>query len=119
MPLNDGAIFAGFRIIRLLGSGGMGEVYLAQHPRLPRSNALTISRHLNAAPPVLADTPSRTRRPVSNDSARGLPAGLLPLGSLVRGCEDHRPLSTNAIRLDGETRRELPCSALLEEMVCR
>ena len=65
MPLNDGAIFAGFRIIRLLGSGGMGEVYLAQHPRLPRSNALTISRHLNTAPPVLADTPSRTRRPVS------------------------------------------------------
>ena len=28
MPLNDGAIFAGFRIVRLLGSGGMGEVYL-------------------------------------------------------------------------------------------
>ena len=36
MPLNDGSIFAGFRIVRLLGSGGMGEVYLAQHPRLPR-----------------------------------------------------------------------------------
>ena len=28
MLLNDGAIFAGFRIVRLLGSGGMGEVYL-------------------------------------------------------------------------------------------
>ncbi len=35
LSLNDGAIFAGFRIMRLLGSGGMGEVYLAQHPRLP------------------------------------------------------------------------------------
>ena len=35
MPLNGGAVFAGFRIVRLLGSGGMGEVYLAQHPRLP------------------------------------------------------------------------------------
>lgn len=24
MPLNDGSIFAGFSIVRLLGSGGMG-----------------------------------------------------------------------------------------------
>ena len=42
MPLNDGEIFAGFRIIRLLGSGGMGEVYLLEHPRLPRRNALKV-----------------------------------------------------------------------------
>ena len=42
MPLNNGEIFAGFRIIRLLGSGGMGEVYLVQHPRLPRRNALKV-----------------------------------------------------------------------------
>jgi serine/threonine-protein kinase len=35
MPLNSGEIFAAFRIIRLLGSGGMGEIYLLQHPRLP------------------------------------------------------------------------------------
>ena len=40
MPLNSGEIFAGFGIIRLLGSGGMGEVYLAEHPRLPRRDAL-------------------------------------------------------------------------------
>ena len=39
-PLNSGEIFAGFGIIRLLGSGGMGEVYLAEHPRLPRRDAL-------------------------------------------------------------------------------
>lgn len=40
--LENGAVFAGFRIIRQLGSGGMGEVYLADHPRLPRQEALKI-----------------------------------------------------------------------------
>ncbi|MGE2816182.1 serine/threonine-protein kinase [Mycobacterium heidelbergense] len=42
MPLVSGATFAGYTILRLLGSGGMGEVYLARHPRLPRSDALKI-----------------------------------------------------------------------------
>jgi serine/threonine protein kinase, bacterial len=42
MPLADGATFAGYTIVRLLGSGGMGEVYLAQHPRLPRHDALKV-----------------------------------------------------------------------------
>lgn len=42
MPLTNGQVFAGYTIIRLLGSGGMGEVYLAQHPRLPRRDALKL-----------------------------------------------------------------------------
>src|ERR1700751_2246951 len=42
MPLNNGEVFAGYIIQRLLGAGGMGEVYLAQHPRLPRQDALKI-----------------------------------------------------------------------------
>jgi serine/threonine protein kinase len=42
MPLATGQTFAGYTIIRLLGSGGMGEVYLAQHPRLPRRDALKL-----------------------------------------------------------------------------
>ena len=42
MPLNSGDVFAGYAIERLLGTGGMGEVYLAQHPRLPRHDAIKI-----------------------------------------------------------------------------
>jgi serine/threonine protein kinase, bacterial len=42
MLLSGGQTFAGYRVIRLLGSEGMGEVYLAQHPRLPRRDALKL-----------------------------------------------------------------------------
>lgn len=44
MPLSPGTGFAGYTIVRLLGSGGMGLVYLAQHPRLPRQDALKVLR---------------------------------------------------------------------------
>lgn len=37
-----GDVFAGFTIKRILGAGGMGTVYLATHPRLPRENALKV-----------------------------------------------------------------------------
>jgi serine/threonine protein kinase len=42
MPFNNGEVFAGYVIQRMIGTGGMGEVYLAQHPRLPRRDALKI-----------------------------------------------------------------------------
>jgi serine/threonine protein kinase len=42
MPFNNGEVFAGYVIQRMIGTGGMGEVYLAQHPRLPRQDALKI-----------------------------------------------------------------------------
>jgi len=42
MPLAEGEVFAGYTILSLLGSGGMGEVYLVQHPRLPRREALKV-----------------------------------------------------------------------------
>jgi len=42
MPLSEGDVIAGYTISARLGSGGMGEVYLAQHPRLPRRDALKV-----------------------------------------------------------------------------
>ncbi|MBF6341697.1 serine/threonine protein kinase [Nocardia abscessus] len=40
--LEPGSVFAGYTIERLLGVGGMGEVYVARHPRLPRSDAVKV-----------------------------------------------------------------------------
>jgi serine/threonine-protein kinase len=42
MPLEVGHVFAGYTILRALGSGGMGEVSLSAHPRLPREDALKV-----------------------------------------------------------------------------
>ncbi|MDA0251906.1 MAG: hypothetical protein O2892_12450 [Actinomycetota bacterium] len=44
MTLGAGEVFAGYTVVRMLGSGGMGEVYLVQHPRLPRTEALKLLR---------------------------------------------------------------------------
>lgn len=33
---------AGYRVVRRLGGGGMGEVFLVEHPRLPRQDALKL-----------------------------------------------------------------------------
>src|SRR6478609_7732506 len=67
MPLRIGETFAGYRILRLLGSGGMGEVYLVQHPRLPRHDALKVLR-----PDVSSDTSFRERFIREADLAAGL-----------------------------------------------
>jgi serine/threonine-protein kinase len=67
MPLRIGETFAGYRILRLLGSGGMGEVYLVQHPRLPRQEALKVLR-----PDISSDTSFRERFIREADLAAGL-----------------------------------------------
>jgi hypothetical protein len=51
-----GGSFAGYAIESVLGHGGMGTVYLARHPRLPRSVALKLVNH-----EVSADTEVRRR----------------------------------------------------------
>jgi len=42
MSLVAGQTFAGYTILQRLGSGAMGEVYLVEHPRLPRRDALKV-----------------------------------------------------------------------------
>jgi serine/threonine-protein kinase len=56
MPMDEGSTFAGYTVVQRLGSGGMGEVYLVRHPRLPRQDALKVLR-----PEVSADGEYRER----------------------------------------------------------
>ncbi|MEE6177920.1 serine/threonine-protein kinase [Mycobacterium sp. 050134] len=42
MSLEVGEVFAGYAVLRTLGAGGMGRVYLVAHPRLPREDALKV-----------------------------------------------------------------------------
>src|SRR4051812_43009524 len=56
VPLAPGDVFAGYRVVRTLGNGGMGAVYLVRHPRLPRLDALKLLR------PELSSDPSFAAR---------------------------------------------------------
>lgn len=42
MPAEPGSTIAGYRVIDLLGSGGMGEVYLVENPQLGRREAMKV-----------------------------------------------------------------------------
>jgi len=42
MPLEAGQLFGNYRIVRLLGEGGFGEVYLAENPLIERRAAVKV-----------------------------------------------------------------------------
>ncbi|OBI51454.1 serine/threonine-protein kinase [Mycobacterium sp. E787] len=67
MSLDPGRVFAGYTILRVLGAGGMGRVYLAAHPRLPREDALKV-----LPPEVTADPQYRERFEREAELAAGL-----------------------------------------------
>src|ERR1700716_3442547 len=51
MSLAAGQTFAGYAILRRLGSGAMSEGSLAQHPRMPRRDAMEgLAEHVSADP---------------------------------------------------------------------
>ena len=56
MSLVAGQTFAGYTILQRLGSGAMGEVYLVEHPRLPRRDALKV------LPQQVSDDPTYRER---------------------------------------------------------
>lgn len=49
--VTSGAPFAGYTILRQLGAGGMAEVYLALHPRLPRRDVIKVLAEAVTADP--------------------------------------------------------------------
>lgn len=65
--MQPGELFAGYKIERRLGRGGMGSVYLAAHPRLPRLTALKL---LNRE--LFSDNEIRARFEREADLAAGL-----------------------------------------------
>jgi hypothetical protein len=72
MPLEDGATFAGHTIIRLLGSGGMGDVYLI------RTKAISNERESAYAAP-------------GNDYVKNALGGYITSGRRRRRCPCHPP----------------------------
>ncbi|MDR3657906.1 MAG: serine/threonine-protein kinase [Mycobacterium sp.] len=51
LAVNNGAPFDGYTILRQLGAGGMAEVYLALHPRLPRRDVIKVLAEAVTADP--------------------------------------------------------------------
>jgi serine/threonine-protein kinase len=59
MSVAIGSHIGGYQILELIGRGGMGEVYKAQHPRLPRADAIKLLNNTYGSDP---DTRARFER---------------------------------------------------------
>ena len=115
-----GADFCRLPIVRLLGSGGMGEVYLAEHPRLPRRDALKVLPADVSADPDYrarfnreADLASKLWHPhivsvhdrgeydgqlwISMDFVDGLDAARLLAGRYPAGCQPTRSCGSSPL----------------------
>jgi serine/threonine protein kinase, bacterial len=51
LEISGGGQFAGYTMLRQLGAGGMAEVYLALHPRLPRRDVIKVLAEAVTADP--------------------------------------------------------------------
>ncbi|MGO3328110.1 protein kinase domain-containing protein [Gordonia sp. (in: high G+C Gram-positive bacteria)] len=51
MPAQPGDVIAGYRVLSLLGSGGMGDVYVVEHPQLERKEAMKVISVAGASNP--------------------------------------------------------------------
>ncbi|MFE3223628.1 protein kinase [Nocardia sp. NPDC059228] len=120
--LAQGQVFAGYTIERLLGVGGMGEVYLAEDKDLPRSVALKLLASGKADDPEVrarflreADTAARLSHPNivavyarGNDGHRLWMAMQYVEGTDVSAILREGPIRPDhAVRIIGETARAL------------
>ncbi|MEC3955828.1 serine/threonine-protein kinase [Nocardia sp. CDC153] len=120
--LAQGQVFAGYTVERLLGVGGMGEVYLAQDRDLPRPVALKLLAAAKADDPEVrarflreADTAARLSHPNivavyarGNDEHRLWMAMQYIEGTDVSAVLRDGPLRPDyAVRIIGETARAL------------
>ncbi|MFC4377487.1 serine/threonine-protein kinase [Nocardia halotolerans] len=65
--MTPGTVIGGYRIERILGAGGMGSVYLAKHPSLPRMDAIKV-----LSPELSRDAEFRARFEREANLAAGL-----------------------------------------------
>jgi serine/threonine protein kinase len=107
-PFDAGTIFAGYTIERRLGSGGMGEVYLAQHPRLPRQDALKVLRVTPLPPPQEPPpTPSASPPTAPPSTMPTTTAAAAPVAVIGADCSPLGSTGTTASRATAYCREDI------------